>query len=171
MPAPRIADAITSPTSSILTPSVVDAYSRIAGDFHRCLPFALLEARRYFKKQAYLNPSDSDENEGRKLAVEALARKIVARTPMSEQYSLLSARFTVIEADGDESLPLSGQSACRARAGARAQTSADFYLAHKHSNPPSINTPPSSYRRASRNAASLPFGAGYSFRNSKMTAV
>lgn len=60
-------------------------------------------------QQAYLNPSDSDENEGRKLACEALARKLVARIPMQDQYSLLSARFTVIEEDGDESLPLSGE--------------------------------------------------------------
>ncbi|KAK4053593.1 Calcium channel yvc1 [Microbotryomycetes sp. JL221] len=100
-------DEITSPVSSILTKDVVEAYSLIAGDFDRCLPFALLEARRYFRKQAYLNPSDSDENEGRKLACEALARKLVAKTPMSEQYSLLSARFTVIDSDGDETLPLS----------------------------------------------------------------
>jgi len=57
-----------------------------------------------------INPADSDENEGRKLACEALARKIVARTPREEQYSILSARFTVIESDGDESLPLSGTS-------------------------------------------------------------
>ncbi|KAM0786008.1 hypothetical protein ACM66B_006824 [Microbotryomycetes sp. NB124-2] len=100
-------DEITSPVSSILTKDVVDAYSQIGGDFDSCVPFALLEARRYFRKQAYLNPSDSDENEGRKLACEALARKLVAKTPMSEQYTLLSARFTVIDSDGDESLPLS----------------------------------------------------------------
>ncbi|ORY54375.1 hypothetical protein BCR35DRAFT_296731 [Leucosporidium creatinivorum] len=100
-------EELTSPTSSILSIEVVEAYEKIAGDFHRCTPFALMEARRYFRKQAYLNPSDSDENEGRKLACEALARKIVARVPMQDQYSLLSARFTVIEEDGDESLPLS----------------------------------------------------------------
>ncbi|SCV72936.1 BQ2448_6861 [Microbotryum intermedium] len=103
-------DELTSPVSGILTQQVVEAYSKIAGDFHQCLPFALLEARRYFRQQAYLNPSDSDENQGRKLACEALARKLVNRTPMEEQYRLLSSRFTVIEADGDESLPLSGES-------------------------------------------------------------
>ncbi|SCZ94771.1 BZ3500_MvSof-1268-A1-R1_Chr12-1g03647 [Microbotryum saponariae] len=95
-------DELTSPVSAILTRQVVEAYSKIAGDFDQCLPFALLEARRYFRQQAYLNPSDSDENEARKLACEALARKLVNRTPMEEQYRLLSSRFTVIEADGDE---------------------------------------------------------------------
>ena len=85
-------------------------YAAIGGDFARVVPFALLEARRYFRIEAHNNPSDSDENECRKLACEALARKIVARIPMEEQYSLLSARYTVIEKDGDESMPLSGAS-------------------------------------------------------------
>ncbi|GAA5842733.1 hypothetical protein JCM3766R1_005766 [Sporobolomyces carnicolor] len=98
---------LTSPTSSILTKDAVDAFSKIAGDFDHCLPFALLQARRFFAIQQRINPADSDENEGRKLACEALARKIIGRTPRQEQYSILSARFTVMEDDGDESLPLS----------------------------------------------------------------
>ncbi|BGP09070.1 Calcium channel YVC1 [Rhodotorula toruloides] len=100
-------DDITSPTSSIITKDVIEAYSSVAGDFYDCLPFALLEARRYFARQQRINPSDADENAGRKLACEALARKIVARTPMQDQYGLLSRRFTIVESDGDESLPLS----------------------------------------------------------------
>jgi hypothetical protein len=52
---PGSADELTSPTSSILTKEVVEAYSKIAGDFHLALPFALLEARRYFGKQARLS--------------------------------------------------------------------------------------------------------------------
>ncbi|GAA5987011.1 hypothetical protein JCM11641_004418 [Rhodosporidiobolus odoratus] len=100
-------DDLTSPTSSILTLEVIDAYSTIAGDFHQCLPFALLEARRYFREQMKLNPSDADENEGRKLACEALARKLVARAEMREQYGLLSKRWTTVDEDGDETLPLS----------------------------------------------------------------
>ncbi|GAA6008524.1 hypothetical protein JCM11491_004508 [Sporobolomyces phaffii] len=100
-------DEITSPTSSIITKECIDAFAQIAGDFDHCLPFALLQARRFFALQQRINPADSDENEGRKLACEALARKIVVRTPRQDQYSILSARFTVIESDGDESLPLS----------------------------------------------------------------
>lgn len=100
-------DDITSPTSSIITKDVVEAYSAIAGDFSDCLPFALLEARRYFARRQRADPSDADENAGRKLACEALARKIVARTPMQDQYGLLSRRFTIVESNGDESLPLS----------------------------------------------------------------
>lgn len=40
-------------------------------------------------------------------ACEALARKLVAYTPLKEQYGLLSARFTVLDDDGDETLPTS----------------------------------------------------------------
>ncbi|GAA6005847.1 hypothetical protein JCM10207_007248 [Rhodosporidiobolus poonsookiae] len=100
-------EELTSPTSSILTPKVIDAYSKIAGDFSPCLPFALLEARRYFRQQQYLNPSDADENLGRRLACEAIARKLVARAEMREQYKLLSRRWTTVDDDGDETLPLS----------------------------------------------------------------
>ncbi|KAL8279633.1 hypothetical protein RQP46_007946 [Phenoliferia psychrophenolica] len=100
-------DELMSPVSSIITREVVDAYAKIGGDFHHCVPFALLEARRYFRLAAYTNPSDSDENEGRKLACEVLARKIVARTPMADQYALLSARYSIVESDGDESIPIS----------------------------------------------------------------
>lgn len=103
----RDADEIRSPTSSIITKDVVEAYSQIAGDFGPAVPFALLEARRFFARQAASNPADSDENTCRKVACEAIARRIVQRTPMEEQYALLSKRYTVIESDGDESLPTS----------------------------------------------------------------
>lgn len=103
----RDADEIRSPTSSIITKDVVEAYSQIAGDFAPAVPFALLEARRFFARQAASNPADSDENTCRKVACEAIARRIVQRTPMEEQYALLSKRYTLIESDGDESLPTS----------------------------------------------------------------
>ncbi|KAI5480689.1 calcium activated cation channel [Pseudohyphozyma bogoriensis] len=90
-------DELMSPTSSIITAEVVESYSKIGGSFQHVVPFALLEARRYFRAMAYLNPSDSDENNGRKLACEVIARKLVAKTPMQEQYSLLSKRYTRIE--------------------------------------------------------------------------
>lgn len=100
-------DEIRSPTSSIITSDVVDAFGQIAGDFAPAVPFALLEARRFFARQAASNPADSDENHCRKVACEAIARRIVHRTPMHEQYALLSKRFTRIESDGDESMPAS----------------------------------------------------------------
>ncbi|KAM0755923.1 calcium activated cation channel [Meredithblackwellia eburnea MCA 4105] len=96
-----------SPVSSILTKEVVTAFSKIGGDFSACVPFALLEARRHFHRAVYDNPSDSDENQGRKVACEALARKIVALTPMEKQYELLSSRYSVIDSDGDDSIPVS----------------------------------------------------------------
>lgn len=102
------ADELTSPVSAILTQAVVDAYGKIAGDFHVVVPFALLEARRRFRNAARVDPSDSGENTCRQLACEALARKMIASTPLLEQYHLLSARFTVLESDGEQSLPRSG---------------------------------------------------------------
>lgn len=55
LPAPDrhclLTDELTSPVSSILSVEVVEAYEKIGGDFNRCVPFALLEARRYFRKQ------------------------------------------------------------------------------------------------------------------------
>lgn len=53
------------------------------------------------------NPSDADENACRKIACEALARKIVSRAPILDQYKLLSARFTTLDEDGDEGMPTS----------------------------------------------------------------
>ncbi|BGP56070.1 Calcium channel yvc1 [Rhodotorula sphaerocarpa] len=100
-------DDIKSPTSNIITADVVDAFSKIAGDFAPAVPYALLEARRFFARQAANNPADQDENNGRKVACEAIARRIVQRTPMEDQYALLSKRFTRIESDGDESMPAS----------------------------------------------------------------
>ena len=91
----------------------MDAYLKAAGDFQDALPFALLEARRSFYKDALTNPADYDENQGRKLACETLARKIIQGAPLLRQHLLLSTRYTRIESDGDESLPVSAlESAC-----------------------------------------------------------
>lgn len=103
-------DLITCPDSSIITPSAVSSFRRIAGDFSSCVPFALLQARHHFQNNAHQNPSDFEENMCRATACEVLARIVVARLDLMEQYEVLSARFTIIESDGDESFPLSGTS-------------------------------------------------------------
>lgn len=56
---------ITSPTSSILTSGVLDTFSKVGGDFDEVVPFALLEAHRYFRKEERRNPADAGENECR----------------------------------------------------------------------------------------------------------
>lgn len=76
-------------------------YVSLAGDFQTVLPYALLEARRHFLRQSHQNPSDSDENLCRALACEALARKVVARTELEDQYCLLSARFRRVTSSGE----------------------------------------------------------------------
>jgi hypothetical protein len=98
---------------------VIDAFSKIGGDFNHVLPFALLEARRYFKKEELRNPADAGENECRRLAAEVLARRIVQRLPLSDQYAVLSARYTLADKDtslydsfynGSDELATSGES-------------------------------------------------------------
>lgn len=98
-----------SPTSTILTKQVVTLYVELAGDFLTCLPYALLEARRHFIRQTHHNPSDADENICRALACEALARKVVARTKLEDQYCLLSARYRRITSGGEVTDATSGK--------------------------------------------------------------
>jgi hypothetical protein len=116
-------EEITDPVSDIITKEVVTAFSKAAGDYADVLPYALLEARRAFYKDALANPgvlgspsprvlliwtvADYDENLGRRLACEALARRLVNATPLNRQHIVLSTRYTRIESDGDISLPVS----------------------------------------------------------------
>lgn len=82
----------------------------IAGSsFKSCVPFALLEARRFFVRQGYKDPADADEHMCRALACEAIARRLIARLPLRDQYRVLSHRFTYLDPndDDDETLPLS----------------------------------------------------------------
>jgi hypothetical protein len=83
-------DVINDPTSRVITPSVVSAYTKAAGDLveavcisslrmclhskpcqlHRQLPYCLLRARRDFMAQANRDVADYGENRGRgKLAL------------------------------------------------------------------------------------------------------
>ncbi|KAG8850974.1 hypothetical protein FRB91_008645, partial [Serendipita sp. 411] len=69
-------DSIQDPTSRIITPKVISAYSKAAGDFGEALPYCLLRARQMFVWDANHNPADYDENMGRAIACEVLARRI-----------------------------------------------------------------------------------------------
>ena len=71
------------------------------------VPYALLEARRSFYLDALNDPSDYDENLGRKSACEVLARRIILRLDADRQHIVLSTRYSHIESDGDVSLPRS----------------------------------------------------------------
>lgn len=94
-------DDLTSPTSSLLTPSALQAFLALPGDFPLCLPFALLASARHFKRAAERNPSDADVLLARAVASQALAKLVVkeafkADTHGNEQgYAILSTRFQV----------------------------------------------------------------------------
>lgn len=48
-------DSLTDPTSSIITPDVIKAYSRAGGDFAEAVPFCLLRAKATFLRDANRN--------------------------------------------------------------------------------------------------------------------
>ncbi|OJA19294.1 hypothetical protein AZE42_00451 [Rhizopogon vesiculosus] len=94
-------DSINDPTSRIITPNVISAFSDAAGDFVEALPYCLLRAHAEFMKEAYRNPADFGENRGRAVACEVLARRIVHQSSAEKVKSLMSTRYRHIEADGD----------------------------------------------------------------------
>ncbi|KAG8921916.1 hypothetical protein FRC02_012272 [Tulasnella sp. 418] len=96
-------DEIVNPASRIITQKVVSAYSKAAGDYAECLPYCLLRARQGFMLEAKANPADYDENFGRAIACEMLARRIVHSIPAERVNAVLSARFRFKEWDGDTS--------------------------------------------------------------------
>ncbi|KAG8952607.1 hypothetical protein FRC04_003968 [Tulasnella sp. 424] len=94
---------LVDPTSRVITPKVITAYSKAAGDFQDVLPYALLRARQSFMWDANANPSDYDENLARAVACEVLARRIVHSMPEERIYAVMSGRFRFQEWNGDES--------------------------------------------------------------------
>ncbi|KAG2156276.1 hypothetical protein DEU56DRAFT_766342 [Suillus clintonianus] len=93
--------SINDPTSRIITPHVISAFSDAAGDFVEALPYCLLRARAEFMQEAYVNPADYGENRGRAVACEVLARRIVHQSPAEKIKSLMSTRYRHRELDGD----------------------------------------------------------------------
>jgi hypothetical protein len=49
------ADDLTTPTSSIITPAVIKAFAESGGDFSEAIPFALLQSRAQFLREAKLS--------------------------------------------------------------------------------------------------------------------
>ncbi|KAJ3722591.1 calcium activated cation channel [Lentinula raphanica] len=99
--------AINEPTSRIITPQVISAYRAAAGDFDEALPYCLLRARAEFMWDADHNAADYDENFGRAIACEVLARRIVHLSAPDRLAAVMATRYTHIQIDGDESDPAS----------------------------------------------------------------
>ncbi|PAV21157.1 calcium activated cation channel [Pyrrhoderma noxium] len=94
---------LTTPTSRIISPHVIQTYLTAAGDFQEALPYCLLQARQSFMWDANHNPADYDEFYGRAIACEVLARKIVHLTPPERLTTVMSTRYRHLEWDGDDS--------------------------------------------------------------------
>ncbi|KAJ7241905.1 hypothetical protein B0H12DRAFT_1203933 [Mycena haematopus] len=96
-------ESINDPTSRVITPRVIEAYRRAAGDYVNALPYCLLRARAEFMWDMNHNPADYGENLGRATACEVLARRIVHLAPPETLNAIMSTRFQHIQVDGDES--------------------------------------------------------------------
>ncbi|QRV87749.1 ion transport domain-containing protein [Ceratobasidium sp. AG-Ba] len=96
-------EAITDPTSRIITPAVISAYIEAAGDFGEALPYCLLRARQSFMWDANHDTADYGENIGRALACETLARRMLHTVPPERLDDIMSTRFRHSEWDGDPS--------------------------------------------------------------------
>ncbi|KAF5358902.1 hypothetical protein D9758_004822 [Tetrapyrgos nigripes] len=98
---------ISAPTSRVITPEVISAYTAAAGDFVEALPYCLLRARAEFLWDAQHNPADYDEDYGRAVACEVLARRIVHKTAPDRLNAIMSTRYKHKQIDGDDSDPCS----------------------------------------------------------------
>ncbi|KAH7343410.1 calcium activated cation channel [Rhizoctonia solani] len=96
-------DAITDPTSRIVTPAVISAYIEAAGDFGEALPYCLLRARQSFIWDANHDTADYGENMSRAMACETLARRVLHTIPADRLDDVMSCRFRHAEWDGDKS--------------------------------------------------------------------
>ncbi|KAL0949283.1 hypothetical protein HGRIS_009360 [Hohenbuehelia grisea] len=96
-------ESINDPTSRVITPEVIAAYTAAAGDFVEALPYCLLRAHAQFMWDANHNPADYGENHGRAIACEVLARRVVHRAAPDRLYSIMSTRYRHRQIDGDDS--------------------------------------------------------------------
>jgi len=77
-------DDLTAPTSSIITPAVIQAFADAGGDFGEAVPFALLQARAQFLSEAKASRESSDPLDRQRklwLILAVLQRLITMRTP------------------------------------------------------------------------------------------
>ncbi|KAK7695377.1 hypothetical protein QCA50_000012 [Cerrena zonata] len=100
-------DSLNDPTSRVITPQVISSYIAAAGDYLEALPYCLLRARKEFMWDSNHNPADYDENLGRAIACEVLARRVIHRAAPEKIHTMMSTRFVHREVDGDESDRLS----------------------------------------------------------------
>ena len=101
----------------LIDTNVVSAFHELGGDFGDAVPYALLEARKTFERDAEKQPLDHGLNRKRMVACEVLVQRLVAhierssiekRPADSSSYHLcLTKKFRRYESDGDVALPTS----------------------------------------------------------------
>ena len=83
-------------THSVITHEVIDAFAKCGGDFADAVPYCLMEARRWFKRQSRIEPADFGEHLARSTACEVLARRIMTKTPVDRQYQVRSLLWPIV---------------------------------------------------------------------------
>ncbi|SPO28220.1 related to YVC1 - vacuolar cation channel [Ustilago trichophora] len=107
---------ITS-SEGLIDANVISAFHELGGDFGDAVPYALLEARKTFERDAEKQPLDHGLNRKRMVACEVLVQRLVAHierstiekgpTNTSSHHLCLTKKFRRYESDGDIALPTS----------------------------------------------------------------
>lgn len=112
-----IDEARITGAEGLIDPNVVSAFHELGGDFGDAVPYALMEARKTFERDAEKQPLDHGLNRKRMIACETLVQRLVAHiernsyeklpTSTGSYHMCLTKKFRRYESDGDISLPTS----------------------------------------------------------------
>ncbi|SNX85313.1 related to YVC1 - vacuolar cation channel [Melanopsichium pennsylvanicum] len=101
----------------IIDLEVISAFHELGGDFGDAVPYALLEARKAFERDAEKQPLDHGLNRKRMVACEVLVQRLVAHIERSNiekdltnahsSHLCLTKKFRRFQSDGDVTLPTS----------------------------------------------------------------
>ncbi|CBQ68323.1 related to YVC1-vacuolar cation channel [Sporisorium reilianum SRZ2] len=107
---------ITS-AEGLIDTKVIRAFHELGGDFGDAVPYALMEARKTFERDAEKQPLDHGLNQKRVIACEVLVQRLVAHIERStfekspsntgSFHMCLTKKFRRYESDGDVALPTS----------------------------------------------------------------
>lgn len=98
---------ITRPHSHIITQKVIDVAKQAGGEEHKaCVVYCLLVVKRWFQRQAKLELWDADLHEGRAVACEMIAKRII-EAEEDAQYlmqEVLLKRYSIL-VNGEPTIP------------------------------------------------------------------
>ncbi|GAC95857.1 hypothetical protein PHSY_003434 [Pseudozyma hubeiensis SY62] len=112
-----IDEARITGAEGLINSKVVSAFHELGGDFGDAVPYALMEARKTFQRDAEKQPLDHGLNNNRVIACEVLVQRLVAHIERSSYeksssstasyHMCLTKKFRRYESDGDVAIPTS----------------------------------------------------------------